>query len=47
MLHLLRESSVRRAAATFQGVNEIGDRNRAALRELGAAGWRKLMGAAE
>jgi hypothetical protein len=43
MLHLLREASVRRAVATFPGVNEIGDRNMAALRELGAAGLRKLL----
>ena len=42
MLHLLRESSVRRAA-TFPGVNEIGNRNMATLRELGAAGLRKLL----
>jgi len=45
MLHLLRESSVRRATATFPGVNEIGNRNVATLRELGAAGLRKLLNA--
>jgi uncharacterized protein len=45
MLHLLRESSVRRAAATFPGVSEIGNRNMATLRELGAAGLRKLLDA--
>ena len=45
MLHLLRESSVRRATATFPGVNEIGNRNMAMLRELGAAGLRKLLNA--
>ena len=45
MLHLLRESSVRQAAATFPGVDEIGDRNVATLRELGAAGLRKLLNA--
>jgi hypothetical protein len=43
MLHLLRESSVRRAVATFPGVNEIGNRNVAMLRALGAAGLRKLL----
>ena len=45
MLHLLRESSVRRATATFPGVNEISNRNMATLRELGAAGLRKLLNA--
>ena len=45
MLHLLRESSVRRATATFPGVDEIGNRNMATLRELGAAGLRKLLNA--
>ena len=45
MLHLLRESSVTRAAATFPGVDEIGSRNMATLRELGAAGLRKLLNA--
>jgi len=44
MLHLLRESSVRRAAAV-PGANEIGDRNIATLRELGAARLRKLLDA--
>jgi len=43
MLHLLREPSVRQAAATFPKVNEIGNRNMATLRELGAAGFRKLL----
>lgn len=43
MLHLLRESSVTRAAATFPGVNEIGTRNIATLRDLGIAGLRKLL----
>jgi len=43
MLHLLRESSVRRAATTFPEVNEIGSRNMATLRALGAAGLRKLL----
>lgn len=45
MLHLLRESSVRRATATFPGVNEIGNRNMATLRELGAAGLQRLLNA--
>jgi hypothetical protein len=45
MLHLLRESSVSWATATFPGVNEIGNRNMATLRELGAAGLRKLLNA--
>ena len=45
MLHLLRESSVKRAAATFPGVDEIGNRNIATLRELGAAGLRKVLSA--
>jgi hypothetical protein len=43
MLHILREASVRRAAATFPEVNEIGNRNMATLRELGEAGWRTLL----
>jgi hypothetical protein len=45
MLHLLRESSVTRATATFPNVNEIGSRNMATLRALGTAGLRKLLGA--
>jgi len=45
MLHLLREASVARAAATFPGVDGIGSRNMATLRELGAAGLRKLLDA--
>jgi uncharacterized protein len=44
MLHLLRESSVR-ATATFPGVDEIGNRNMATLRELGAVGLRRLLDA--
>jgi hypothetical protein len=43
MLHLLREASVTRAAATFPDVSEIGNRNIATLRELGAAGFRALL----
>ena len=45
MLHVLREASVHRAAASFGAVNEIGDRNMATLRKLGQAGWRALFGA--
>jgi hypothetical protein len=45
MLHVLREASVHRAAATFGAVNEIGDRNMATLRKLGQAGWRTLFDA--
>jgi hypothetical protein len=43
MLHVLREASVRRAAATFREVHEIGERNMATLRALGEAGWRTLL----
>jgi len=43
MLHLLREASVTRATATYPGVREIGERNMATLRDLGVAGWRKLL----
>jgi hypothetical protein len=43
MLHVLREASVQRAAATFPHVHEIGNRNMAALRELGDGGWRDLL----
>jgi uncharacterized protein len=45
MLHVLRDASVRRAAASFPAVAEIGDRNMATLRELGEAGWRTLFSA--
>ena len=41
-LHLLRESSVTHATATFPGVAEIGERNMATLRALGELGWRRL-----
>jgi hypothetical protein len=43
MLHVLREASVQRAAATFPQVHEIGNRNIATLRDLGDAGWRELL----
>jgi hypothetical protein len=43
MLHLLREASVTRAVATYPEIDEIGERNRATLLELGHEGWRKLL----
>jgi hypothetical protein len=43
MLHLLREVSVARASATFAEVSEIGTRNAATLRKLGAACFRDLL----
>jgi hypothetical protein len=43
MLHLLREASVGRASAEFPDLSEIGNRNMATLRELGAAGFRDLL----
>ena len=43
VLHVLREASVQRAVTTFSEVHEIGRRNMATLRELGDAGWRKLL----
>lgn len=42
MLHILREASVTRAVATFPGVHDIADKNRATLQRLGKEGWRKL-----
>lgn len=42
MLHLLRESSVARAAASFPGIDEIGPKNMQTLRQLGHEGWRRL-----
>jgi hypothetical protein len=42
-LHLLREDSVARAVAAFPDPDAIVDRNIAALRRLGADGWRELM----
>jgi hypothetical protein len=41
MLHLLRESSVERAAAS-QDTATIGERNMETLRRLGFEGWRRL-----
>jgi hypothetical protein len=43
MLHLLREASVTRAAATYPQIDEIAPRNMATLRELGHEGWAKLL----
>jgi hypothetical protein len=43
MLHLLREASVGQASASYPDVSEIGNRNIATLRELGAAGFRDLL----
>jgi hypothetical protein len=42
MLHLLRESSVERAAAAGEEVAAIGERNMETLRRLGLDGWRRL-----
>lgn len=42
MLHLLREASVERAAQSFAGIDEIGERNQTTLRALGKDGWRTL-----
>jgi len=42
MLHLLRESSVARAVASFPDIDTVGDRNIETLRRLGHEGWRRL-----
>lgn len=42
MLHLLREVSVARAAASFPDIDGIGARNIETLRRLGHEGWRQL-----
>nr|WP_298722912.1 DUF1415 domain-containing protein [uncultured Steroidobacter sp.] len=42
MLHLLRESSVARAVASFPDIDGIGPRNMQTLRRLGHEGWRRL-----
>jgi len=42
-LHLLREDSVSRAVDVYPDPDSIVERNYATLRELGHAGWRKLM----
>ncbi|MEO6623664.1 MAG: DUF1415 domain-containing protein [Burkholderiaceae bacterium] len=41
-LHLLRESSVERAVASFSDASHIVERNLATLQRLGAHGWRAL-----
>lgn len=41
-LHLLRESSVSRAVATFPDIEEIGARNIETLQRLGHEGWQRL-----
>lgn len=41
-LHLLREDSIERAMADFEGADQIVDRNIETLRKLGLEGWRKL-----
>ena len=42
-LHLLREDSVSRAVAAYPDPDVIVERNVETLRELGVAGWRKLL----
>ncbi|MBL8306970.1 MAG: DUF1415 domain-containing protein [Rubrivivax sp.] len=42
-LHLLRESSIERAVATYPDAEAIFGRNVETLRSLGHAGWRRLM----
>lgn len=42
ILHLLRESSIEKAMANFEGADEIVERNIETLRKLGPEGWRKL-----
>lgn len=43
MLHLLREDSIDRAVAAFPEADAIYEKNMQTLRELGLAGWKKLM----
>jgi len=43
-LHLLREASIDEAVAAFPEASAIFDRNIAALRKLGHAGWARLIG---
>jgi uncharacterized protein len=43
MLHLLRETSVARAVSGYPAIGEIGERNMATLRALGARGCRDLL----
>lgn len=42
MLHLLREESVARAAASYPGVDDIPEKNMQLLEEMGLQGWQKL-----
>lgn len=42
MLHLLRESSIEQALASFPDAAQIYRRNIETLRQLGTAGWRRL-----
>lgn len=42
MLHLLRESSIARAVASFPDAADIYEKNMQTLHELGHAGWRRL-----
>jgi hypothetical protein len=41
-LHLLRESSIERATATFPDASDIYEKNMVTLRRLGHAGWLRL-----
>ena len=43
ILHLLREASVERAVAAFPEAEMIYERNIATLRQLGHAGWAKML----
>lgn len=43
MLHLLRESSIERALATFPDPASIVNKNRSTLRALGEVGWARLL----
>jgi hypothetical protein len=44
ILHLLREDSIDRAVAAYPDPDAIIERNIATMRELGADGFRKLLG---
>lgn len=44
ILHLLREASIDRAVAAYPDPDAIIERNIATVRELGFAGWNKLLG---
>ena len=43
MLHLLREDSLSQAIDAHGDTDAIPERNKQVLRDLGLAGWRKLM----